>query len=99
MRNVAVGVPLPRVVRASKRFLTHEQVALLAESSGRYGKLIRVLSYTGLRWGEVAALRVEHVDLARRPIEVVEAVTRWEAGWWSGRRRTINAGPCLFRAS
>lgn len=69
------GVPLPRVVRASKRFLTHEQVSMPAESSGRFGTLIRDLSYTGLGWGEVAALRVQHVDMVRRRIEVVEAVT------------------------
>jgi integrase len=34
-----------------------------------------VLAYAGLRWGEVAALRVHRVDLARRRLEVDEANT------------------------
>ena len=37
--------------------------------------LVLTLGYCGLRWGELAALRVRHVDLARGRIEVSEAVT------------------------
>jgi integrase len=68
-------VPLPRVLRRKKRFLTHEQVAQLAEACAPYQTLIRVLAYSGLRWGEVAALRVHRVDLLRRRLEVDEANT------------------------
>jgi integrase len=35
----------------------------------------RFLSYTGLRWGEMAALRVGRLDLMRRRAEIVESVT------------------------
>jgi integrase len=42
---------------------------------GESGLLVRVLAYTGLCWGEAAALRVRRVDLLRRRIEVVESVT------------------------
>ena len=75
VRNVAEGVPLPRVVRKKKRFLTHEQVAQLAEACAPYQTLIRVLAYAGLRWGEAAALRMHRVDLLRRRLEVDEAHT------------------------
>jgi integrase len=75
VRNVAEDVPLPRVLRRKKRFLTHEQVAQLAEACAPYQTLIRVLAYSGLRWGEVAALRVHRVDLLRRRLEVDEANT------------------------
>lgn len=75
VRNVAAGVPLPRIVSKPKRFLTHDQVSQLAIASGPYGTLIRVLAYAGLRWGEMAALRVHRVDLLRRRIEVAEAIT------------------------
>jgi integrase len=75
VRNVAEGVPLPRVVGRPKRFLTHEEVRTLAEACSPYGTLIRVLAYGGLRWGELAALRVRRVNLLRRRIEVVEALT------------------------
>ena len=55
--------------------MTHEQVAQLAEACSPYQTLIRVLAYSGLRWGEVAALRVHRVDLLRRRLEVDEANT------------------------
>lgn len=50
---------------SDKRFLTVEQVERLARASGQYELLVRFLSYTGLRWGEVAALRWRNVDLDR----------------------------------
>ena len=75
VRNVAEGVPLPRVVGRPKRFLTHDEVRRLAEACEPYGTLIRVLAYGGLRWGELAALRVRRVNLLRRRIEVVDALT------------------------
>jgi integrase len=75
VRNVAEGVPLPRVVAIPKRFLSHDQVQALADACPPYGTLIRVLAYTGLRWGEVIALTAGRVDLRRRRIEVVDAIT------------------------
>jgi integrase len=75
VRNVAEGVPLPRVVRRPKRYLTHAQVATLADAAEPYQTLIRVLAYSGLRWGEVSALRVQAVDLDRRRLEVDQAHT------------------------
>ena len=71
--NPASGIRLPRVVRSELRFLTVEEVNRLAEACGSYRLLVLVLAYTGLRWGELAALRVRRVDLARRRILVVEA--------------------------
>ena len=57
-RNPAVGVPLPRALRGEQVFLTHEQVDQLAEASGRNRLAILFLAYTGVRYGEMAALRV-----------------------------------------
>ena len=74
-RNVAVGVRLPRVGRADKVFLTHAQVGELATAAEPHGLIIRVLAYTGMRWGELAALRVRRVDLARRRLVIAESVT------------------------
>lgn len=74
-RNVAVGVKLPRLGRAEKTFLTHAQVGKLAKAAEPYGLIIRVLAYTGLRWGELAALRVQRVDLVRRRLLIAESVT------------------------
>jgi integrase len=72
-RNPAEGVRLPRVVREEPVFLDHDQVATLAEACGRYALLVRFLAYTGLRWGEVSALRVSRLDLLRRRVTVAAA--------------------------
>jgi integrase len=40
--------------------------------------IIYLLAYTGLRWGEMAALKVKRVDLERRRLDVAEAVTEPE---------------------
>jgi len=74
-RNPAAGVPLPRAVASDKRFLTHSEVDALAQACGPYGLAVRVLAYCGLRYGELAALRVSRLDLLRRRIEVAESVT------------------------
>lgn len=37
--------------------------------------LVRVLAYTGIRWGEAAALRVGRVDLQRRRLSIDEATS------------------------
>jgi integrase len=75
-RNVAEDISLPRVHATEKRFLSHAQVDDLAQLVGPYWRLlILFLAYTGLRWGEVAALRVSRVDLTRRRVVVAESVS------------------------
>ena len=90
-RNVATGVNLPRPVRKEQRFLTHAQVEDLAEACARppgvskhrrlderenetYRLVVLFLAYTGM-FGEMAALRVGRLDLARRRATVAESVT------------------------
>jgi integrase len=74
-RNVADHVPLPRAARLDKRFLTRAEVADLAAAAGHPGGLvIRTLALTGLRFGELSALRAGRVDLLRRRLEVAESV-------------------------
>ena len=96
-RNPAEGVPLPRVKAEPKRFLTHGEVERLAGECGRYSSLIYVLGYTGLRWGEVAALQVADLDLMRRRITVARAMA--EVGGRGRRpssasRRITSAATC-----
>lgn len=74
IRNPMTGIKLPRVQsRGERMFLTHEQVAKLAAAAGPYATLIRTLAYTGMRWGEVTAVRVRDVDLTRRRLDVRRA--------------------------
>jgi integrase len=75
IRNPASGVELPRLVSKQRRYLRHDELHALADACGRHRVLVLTLGYCGLRWGELAALRVRHIDLARGRIEVSEAVT------------------------
>src|SRR3954451_18949182 len=88
VRNVAEGIALPRVRSKERRYLTHEQVSDLAAACaavpvskyastteadrGAYRLLVLFLAYTGLRWGELAGLRVGRLDLMRRRASIVE---------------------------
>jgi len=72
-RNPAAGVRLPRVQIAEKRFLSHQEVNALAQASGDYRVAVLLLSYCGLRWGELASLKVSRVDLPRHRLSVAEA--------------------------
>ena len=74
--NPAARLKLPRQIKSQKRFLTHQQVAELAaavdakEAGDGFGLLVLVLAYTGLRWGELAGLRVRDLDFRRGRLEV-----------------------------
>lgn len=48
-RNPAAGVDLPRLPTTDRRYLTHAQLAVLAEHCGPHRLLVLVLGYTGLR--------------------------------------------------
>lgn len=74
-RNPADGVKLPRVVQRKHGYLTHAQVHQLAELCRPDGDIVLFLAYTGLRWGEMAALRVMDLDMLRRCVNVDQAVT------------------------
>ena len=70
--NPARGVALPRKVGREHRYLAHEELHRLAEASGQYATVIRVLGYTGLRWGELTGLRARDIDPMRRRLSVVQ---------------------------
>jgi integrase len=75
-RNPAAGVRLPKRVEREMLFLDAVQVEQLADAIGpHYRVLIYFLAYTGLRFGEVVALRVKRLDLLRSRCEVVESAT------------------------
>jgi integrase len=74
--NNARGVNLPRKTGKRHVYLAHTQVETLAKECRDHGTLIRFLCYTGLRWGEVTALRVRDLDMLRRRITVAENAVR-----------------------
>lgn len=99
LRNPARGVQLPAKTKKPHRYLTHKQVELLVDGSDEPDITI-TLAYTGLRWGEMAALKVHHLDLLRRRIAVEDnsVLVRGEYVTGtpkSGRRREVPIAPFL----
>jgi len=78
-RNPTDKVKVAATRSREHRYLTAEQVAVLAvaceDRQDGAGTLIRVLAYSGLRWGEAVALPGSGVDVLRRRIEVRESAT------------------------
>ncbi|MCU1450864.1 MAG: xerD [Acidimicrobiales bacterium] len=88
-RNPADGLRVPRGPRQEMVFLTPDQVFALAaavaspprpkrhpvKTHPSYGLLVRFAAFTGLRAGEIAALRVGSVNLLHRWAEVAESAS------------------------
>jgi integrase len=74
--NPTTGVKLPPKVTKPNRYLTREQLDMLADESGRYRSLVYLLGVGGLRWGEAAALRVSDIDFLRKRAHLHENAVR-----------------------
>lgn len=76
-RNVAARVEIPEQTTRRRNYLTHKQVALLAEQceDPEHALIVRTLAYTGMRWGELTALQVNDLLLDRRQIQIDESAT------------------------
>lgn len=74
--NPCNGVRVPRSPRTEMVFLNAEQVEVLASViTPPFGTLIRVAAYTGMRAGELEALRVGRLELLKSRLVVAESVT------------------------
>src|SRR4051812_34885795 len=75
--NPCDGVRIARSDPEEMQFLTMDELLRLADAMKRpeYGLLGRFAGLTGLRAGEIGALRVGRLDLLRRRVEVLEAVS------------------------
>jgi len=78
VRNPCEFIRLPRIERKRKGYLTADQVAHVASLCSSDADLVVFLAFTGLRWGEMAALRVASVDFDRRRVAVDESVVELE---------------------
>jgi integrase len=74
--NPAAGIKVAKPTVTPRRYLTHHEVERLASAAGDIGRpVILTLAYCGLRWGELAALKVQNVLIARARIRVEASVT------------------------
>ena len=80
-RNPCRNVNLPPVEETRRFDLTPEDVAdIAAHVSDEYRPMIWIGATLGLRWSEVAALRVGRLDLDAGRLAVAEALVRGTAG-------------------
>ena len=74
--NPLERLPLPRIEREEMRFLAPAELWRLADAiDGRYRAFVLLAGYSGLRLGELLALRWQHVDIGRRQVTVHETLT------------------------
>lgn len=75
--NPCSGVKLPKVAPGHERFLTRGEVELIAHYLNEpYRTAVLLAAGTGLRWGELAGLHWQRIDLAGRVVDVVETWDR-----------------------
>lgn len=73
--NPCADTELPKVVAKRGRTLTPAEFeAILTEIPDRFRVLVLTGIESGMRWGELAALRPRHIDFLRRTIHVEETI-------------------------
>lgn len=92
-RNPCKGVKLPKKKPPQRGYLTHAQVALLASKIEHQPEVVRFLAYSGLRFGELSALRVSDFDMLRRRVNVSRSVVEYNGLHWrapkTNERRSV----------
>lgn len=90
-RNPVDGYKMPRPNNRRERFLSEGEAERLLSALGRRSEILRDMAFlslhTGMRFGEVAALRWDHCNFDQRLITVMESGRRMTTK--SGRSRTI----------
>jgi integrase len=109
MINPCAHTVLPKFVKQPKKAITPDQFdTLLAEIPQRYRVMVLVAIETGVRWGELAALRPVDIDLEtgeihirRVVLEVTKKITGADKVWTirdypkDNEHRTIRVGDQL----
>ena len=86
--NPAKRVALPRVGEREKHYLSSEELERLAGLCGAESLVVLVLGYCGLRFGELAALRVRRVDIEKCRLTVAESTTEISGRLVTGTPKT-----------
>ena len=101
-RSPCTGVRLPAEGSRQMRFLDPDEIEELADAMPEhYRPLVFTAAYAGLRWGELAGLKVERIDLLRQTITVTEQLTEVNGTLACGPpktaagRRTVNVSRFL----
>lgn len=63
------------------RFLTRTETDELATAATRYRPLVIAAAYTGARFGELAALQLDRLDLLRRRLTIAYTLSDVQGHW------------------
>lgn len=75
IRSPCRNITLPRVEGSEMRFLSPDEIGHLADAiDPRYRAMVITAAYTGCRFGEIAALDLDHYDSDRRLIRIERSV-------------------------
>jgi integrase len=75
--NPCSDIDLPVLPQGRERSFTRDEVELIMEQlSAPYDLIVLTLAYTGLRWGELAGLRVRNLDLMRKRLTVADVLVQ-----------------------
>lgn len=73
--NPCEGVDLPKTTSRDKTILSPADVAIMAAAAGDYSDHVNALAMAGLRWGELAGLQAQDVDLEKRRLRINRQIT------------------------
>jgi integrase len=79
-RSPCRNAKLPEIETLRRRVPSADELALAGELGQSYAAMPYLGAVLGLRWGEVAGLRVGRVDFLRSTLTVAEQITRGERG-------------------
>lgn len=89
--NPATGTDnLPAITKQPHKYLTAEQLHMLARESGRYRSLVLLLGTGGTRWGEAVSLVVGDISFEDRKVVIHKNATGGTTGTTKGgEHRTL----------
>ena len=90
-RNIRVPASSPR----QAQILDGDDLERLAGSMGEYGPMLYLAAF-GLRWGEIAGMRVGRLDFLRHTVTVAKQRTRGEKGGMVEQDAKTKAGRRTF---
>jgi len=74
-RLIVAHTELPKVIATRQRTLTPQEFDLLLDAiTERYRLMVETAIETGMRWGELIALKPRHIDFLRRTITVTDTI-------------------------
>ena len=73
--NPCHGVELPLIEKKEMTVPTIEQVRIMAEAAGKHSEIVLFLAMTGLRWGELAGMQVQDVNLNTGRLHIQRQIT------------------------